>query len=194
MSQATGLPIALLGLRCVGKTTVGRALGAALGVPAIDLDARVAERAGFADAAGLIRERGLPAFRAAEETELREVLRHAGPGGVGSGVRGGASTPGFVLSTGGGVVESVRAREVIRGAAYGVWLKAPVELLAERLRKDGGEASRPSVTGQGAAEELGVLEARRSPHFARAARLEIDVADLSIEAIVAAVRRSYSGR
>src|SRR6185295_5804500 len=67
------LRVFLTGFMGSGKTTVGRALGAALGWPFVDLDAEVE-----AGAAMTVREvfarRGEPAFRKLEHEALRQVL------------------------------------------------------------------------------------------------------------------------
>lgn len=157
--------VALVGPRCSGKSTVGRALADLFGVPLIDLDAEVL-RAANATAEGATRFHttgevlttwGEPAFRSIESQVLRDVLEQRSP---------------RVVATGGGAVLASRNRGLLARHARSVWLRVdPVEL-ARRMRAD--PTPRPSLTGADPAVEIEFVLAQRAPLYA-------EVSDLVLE-------------
>lgn len=155
--------VALVGLRCSGKTTVGELLAGRLGVPFVDLDREVllfARRAGLrADSVGeLIETASWARFRDLEAATLKKLVE---------------PTPRVVLATGGGVVERPDNRAWLVRATHAFYLDAPVDLLQERLRKD--PTVRPAVTeGGDPAAELPGLRARRDTLYRAVA---VDVVD-----------------
>ncbi|MEW6070972.1 MAG: shikimate kinase [Planctomycetota bacterium] len=169
--------VALVGLRCTGKTSVGRSLAVRLGRPFVDLDERTAARgraAGWtAPAAGdLLAAAGLAEFRRLEADALDEVLDAALAAGE----------P-IVLATGGGVVETPRCRGRLARDAVVAWLTAGVEELGRRLRSD--PTARPSLTGADPVAELAVLLKRRAPLFREVATWTIDCGDRGIDEVAA---------
>jgi shikimate kinase len=158
--------LALLGLRCSGKTTVGRALARALGVAFVDLDERTLElgrNAGWqADSAGELLLRAGPAdFRELESAALRRVLE---------------ASPRLVLATGGGVVERPDNRAWLARTARCIYLSVPNEVLAARLAADPTE--RPALLGgdpaQEPAQEIESLRARREPYYRDLAEIVLE--------------------
>ncbi len=184
--DAAPLPIALVGLRCSGKSTIGRELARQLSVPFLDLDDEVALIAGAESAGAVLEEMGLETFRRLESRALERVLTEARrPGGVG------------VLATGGGVVESPVNRQWLALSTRCVWLRAELEVLRERLRSD--PTSRPSLTGADPADELQLLRDRRAPLFEAVARMrqlydaEITLVDTELARVIAAARERAGG-
>jgi shikimate kinase len=181
-------PIALVGPRCVGKTTVGRRIAALLGVPFTDLDealaaawARGRAPAVAAPPAGALLERlGEPAFRALEAETLASLVGAPGP------------PAGLVLATGGGCVETPACRALLEKRCRSVWLTADVALLQRRLRAD--PAPRPSLTGADPALELPALVARRARHYRAVARARVAVDGLAPDAIARAVLAALESR
>lgn len=159
----TWLPVAaLIGLRCSGKTSVGRELARQLGAPFVDLDEALvadarAQGRGESVAGALLAAAGEPAFRELEARTLFGAL---------------ASRSACVLATGGGVVELEANRRVLAERAHCIWLRAPLAVLAQRLRRDA--LPRPALGGGDAADELAEQERRRDPHYAALAALELD--------------------
>ena len=119
-------PIALLGLRCAGKSTVGPLLARRLSRAFVDLDHEVLRFGGYAgsqaETPGDLLERiGLGRFRDLEAGVLKKLLE---------------PSPTLVIATGGGVVERADNRAWLRRVATCVWLSVPVDLLQERLARD----------------------------------------------------------
>ena len=85
----------------------------------------------------------------------------------------GSSSAGLcVLATGGGCVETPRARALLAERTVCLWLREDVARLAARLEADA--AHRPSITGAAPAAELAALEERRGPLYASLAHLSVD--------------------
>lgn len=171
MSSARNV-IALLGLRASGKTTLGRALAAELGLPFVDLDEELvhsARRAGIraANAGELLAREGEFLFRSFEADALRRVLE-AGPR--------------LVLATGGGVVERDDNRVWLARAARCVLLVVPPEILAARRAADG--TLRPALAGNDPREESELLWRRRAPWYRALATLELEFGGETPEALV----------
>jgi shikimate kinase len=162
-------PIALLGMRGAGKTTVGRVLARRLDRPFVDLDERTlvqGRRAGVragvraASVGELLRRAGRGRFRDFEAAALRAVLE---PGDT------------VVLATGGGVVEREDSRVWLERAARSVFLSVPVEILAERLRRD--PTDRPALAGADVLRELPLLLAAREPLYRSLAECVVECGD-----------------
>ncbi len=149
----------LLGLPGSGKSSVGRAAALRLGVAFIDTDEALEAQEGIA-AGTLMRRDGVDLFRAKELSVLRDAL---------------ASTA--VVATGGGVVTTVAARELLENEQC-VWLRARTQDLVRRVR--GGD--RPLLEG-GVRERLSALAAERNPLYSQLARHQVNAAQ-SIEVIV----------
>jgi 3-dehydroquinate dehydratase/shikimate dehydrogenase len=142
--------IVLVGMRGAGKTAVGEALAAATERPLLDTDRMVEQRAGR-KVAEIFAAFGEAAFRLMEKDAVASALRGTGT----------------VVALGGGAVQHLQG--VPPGAAV-VWLRAPREVLMERIRGSG----RPSLRGRPAEEEIGELLAAREPLYAALATLTVD--------------------
>jgi shikimate kinase len=158
-------PIALVGLRCAGKTAVGRELALLLRRPFVDLDAELlsfGRRSGYrAGSTGeLLEVAGRARFRDLEATALRMQLEPQTE---------------IVLAAGGGLVERKDNRVWLRRSATTVWLDARDDTLLARLGAD--PAARPSLTGLGPGPELGLLRARRGPLYEEVAALRLATDD-----------------
>jgi shikimate kinase len=145
--------VVLVGMMGAGKTSVGRRLASTLSVTFRDADAEIELAAGCT--INEIFERfGEPAFRAGERKVIARLL----------------AEPPHVLATGGGAFMDPETRAHIHQAAISVWLKAPVELLLERvMRKD----TRPLLRNTDSRAALERLLREREPVYAQA--------DLTIE-------------
>jgi len=120
--QAAGIiptrTVALVGLMGAGKTTVGRRLAQALGLPFADADLEIAAAAGRSVEA-IFAEHGECEFRRGERQVIARLL--AGPV--------------HVLATGGGAFIDARTRALMKERAISIWLKAPLDVLMKRVGK-----------------------------------------------------------
>lgn len=157
-------PLVLVGMRGVGKTTLGRALVARTGAAFVDIDERFV--ASHGPIAAFVAAHGWPAFRAREAELVAASLQ-----------------PNTVVATGGGAVTVERTRSLLRERARVLWLEAPVDVLRSRLANDA--AQRPSLTGASVIDELAAVLAERTPLYAEVAHVRVD-ATLPPDALVAA--------
>lgn len=155
--------IVLVGMMGSGKTTVGRALAARLGMPYWDNDVALEDRTG-SDARTLVECLGAGAEHALEGSLLERVLD------------GGTAT---VIAAAGSAVLDPRLRARLHGE-WTVWLRGRPETLAARVR---GGGWRPFLDGDAAAT-LRHLAAERAPLYAEVASATVDVDGLSPGAVV----------
>jgi shikimate kinase len=163
--------IVLVGLMGSGKSSIGRRLAAALGMPFRDADAEVEAAAGQT-IPEIFASLGEPAFREGERRVISRLL----------------DEPPHVLATGGGAFMNDETRALIQQKAISVWLKAEIEVLARRVaRKD----NRPLLAGRDPVQVLSDLAAVRYPIYAQA-DITVETGDTphkaSVDAVIAALR------
>ena len=143
-STQVGL-VALLGLRGAGKSTIGRLAAGKLAVPFIELDERVAARAGLS--LGQIFEiHGADYYRRLEREELQRLATSGAPG---------------VVATSGGIVADRATFALLRREARTIWLKAKPQDHWGRVVAQGD--ARPMADRSDAMNELrALLRARRA--------------------------------
>lgn len=182
MPSRDELPIVLVGLRGVGKTTVGRLLAVALHRRFQDLDDEIVRNAaerGLArpgsGAGEFLARHGLGEFRALEAATLETCLATSRPS---------------VLASGGGVVEQASNRASLRERAVCVWLQAAPELLAARV--DADTAQRPALVSGGSLVEAHELWLRRESWYREVAMIDVDCGAQSPEEVAATVLKRLS--
>jgi shikimate kinase len=191
--------IALIGLRCSGKTSVGTELARILRWPFIDLDREIERlyartkdaRTGEA-ATGDSRPNPSSPTRATTTPKTPPALaRPSTPTLKTAGeILQSQGEPAFralesealteilrretrcVLATGGGVVEREENRRLLAEQAVCVWLRVEASELARRMRAD--PTPRPSLTGEDPAREIPKLALRRDPLYAALAHTTVD--------------------
>ena len=140
--------VVLVGMMGSGKTAIGRALAARLGVPFLDSDAEI-EKAANATIAEIFERDGVDFFRDRETEVLSRLL---------------TGTP-CILSTGGGAFTLERNRDAIARKGVAVHLDAGLDLLWERVRhKD----TRPLLKTDDPRGTLAAIYAERQPIYALA--------------------------
>lgn len=160
--------VVLVGMMGAGKTAVGTVLARVLGVPFLDSDAEIVKAANMSIAE--IFERDGEAFFRARESEVIARLMAAPQKGI--------------LSTGGGAFLREENRAVIAEGGIAVWLRAPVELLWQRVRhKD----SRPLLRTENPRATLAELSRVREPAYALAGLVVESDAESSVEETAARV-------
>jgi shikimate kinase len=139
-----------------GKSSVGRRLAAKLGCAFRDADSEIETAAGCS-ISEIFDRFGEPAFRDGERKVIARLL---------------GEEP-HVLATGGGAFINAETRVRIKESAVSVWLKAPVELLLQRV---GRRDTRPLLRQGDPREILEKLLAERGPIYAEA-ELTVDSED-----------------
>ncbi len=142
-------PVVLIGLMGAGKTKIGQALAERLGLPFVDSDAVIVERAGMS-VADIFSTQGEAAFRAMEREVIAELL---------------AGAP-CIIATGGGAVMTPGTDALIFGKSLSLWLKAELPVLLERVSPN--LAKRPLLTTGDPADILQGLMDKRYPVYGRA--------------------------
>jgi shikimate kinase len=148
-------------------TSVGRVLARELGWSYHDNDELVRRRTGRG-VAELLAEQGERALRVAEEQALRDALAAPVPA---------------VLTVAAGTAAAPTTRGLL-GDTFVVWLRAEPSTLARRV---GSASGRPWLHGD-PETVLRRLDAARRGAFGRLADLVVDVDDLDVASIVAAIR------
>ncbi len=132
----------------VGKSSIGRRLATALGLPFRDADTEIEAAAGqtISDIFTLF---GEAAFRDGERRVIGRLL----------------DEPPHVLATGGGAFVQDETRKLIKQKAISVWLKADLQVLARRVaRRD----HRPLLIGKDPMTVLKAHVRERYPAFEQA--------------------------
>ena len=147
----------LIGYRCTGKTTLGKALARRLDWSFVDTDRKVVETAGVS-IARMVKRHGWPFFRQQERKALQTVS---------DGDR-------QVVATGGGVVLDDRNIVAMKNAGKVVWLTASEKTIQARMLYDEATAgNRPALTGQGLIAEIHSVLTQRKPLYEKAADFQI---------------------
>lgn len=143
--------VALVGMMGAGKTSIGKRLAARLDVPFADADHEIEEAAGMS-VAEIFAKFGEPYFRDGERRVIARLL---------------AEKP-LVLATGGGAYMDDVTRATMKGTAFTIWLRAPIEILLGRVRKRQGDQTRPLLANNDMRDTLERLLAVREPIYATA--------------------------
>ena len=143
-----GRNIVLIGMMGAGKTSVGRRLATALGLPFVDADAEI-ERAANLTVAEIFSTYGEDHFREGERKVIARLLAD-GP---------------KVISTGGGAFMNDETRAGIGRLAISIWLKAALPLLMQRVQR---KANRPLLSENDPEAVLKRLLAVREPVYSTA--------------------------
>jgi len=162
--------IALVGMMGVGKSSVGRRLAARLDVPFRDADSEIEAAAGCS-INEIFDRYGEVAFRDGERKVIARLL----------------GLPPHVLATGGGAYIDDEIRDLVKRTAISVWIKAPLELLVERVQR---RDTRPLLRNGDPREIIARLLEEREPIYAEA-DIHIESEDgphgLQVERIIAAL-------
>jgi len=163
-------PVALLGLRGAGKSTLGAKLAASVNVPFVELDREVEKEAG-APLAEVFAMYGQDAFRRFERRALERVL---------------SEHPRAVIATGGSLVTDPGTYELLLERCRCVWLKASAQEHMSRVLAQGD--LRPFKGRSAALDEIRKLLADRERLYSRAAAV-LDTSGKGVRQCLTELRR-----
>jgi XRE family aerobic/anaerobic benzoate catabolism transcriptional regulator len=163
-------PIALIGLRGAGKSTLGAKLAASLSLPFVELDREVEKEAG-APLAEVFAMYGQDAFRRFERRALERVL---------------AEQPRAVIATGGSLVTDPGTYELLLERCRCIWLKASAQEHMARVLAQGD--TRPFKGRSAALDEIRKLLADRERLYGRATAV-VDTSGKSARQALAELKR-----
>ena len=175
--------ILLIGMKHVGKSTIGRTLAYRHDRPFIDLDDEIIRVAAAETTRPLARARdvyetlGEERFRRIEAERLAAVCADAASGNA-------------VIALGGGALEDEVAADVLSGAGAIVYLREDPRRLWRRVSRTGVPAYLRSRDPE--SEFLGVAE-RRDRRFREIATAVVELSGGSVEEAVARVETALSG-
>lgn len=161
------MSILLIGFMGAGKSTVGKALGEAVGKPFCDLDQLIEESCQMT-IPELFNQKGESAFRQAETKALKKVLQKD-----------------LVIACGGGIVLESVNQELLVNHPKVVYLQAKPEALFHRIQQD--EKNIRPLADEKSIEELQTILKSRLPLYESAASIQVDTSGKSPERITAEI-------
>ena len=171
--DAVEKPIALIGLRGAGKSTLGTKLAASLSLPFVELDREVEKEAG-APLAEVFAMYGQDAFRRFERRALERVL---------------AEQARAVIATGGSLVTDPGTYELLLERCRCIWLKASAQEHMARVLAQGD--TRPFKGRAAALDEIRKLLADRERLYGRAGTA-VDTSGRSVRQALADLKKAVA--
>jgi shikimate kinase len=141
--------VVLVGMMGSGKSSVGKRLGARLGLPFVDADTEIETAAGMT-IPEIFAQRGESEFRDGERRVISRILATRAP---------------LVLATGGGAFMNADTRARIAELGVSIWLKAEFDVLMRRVRK---RSNRPLLQTADPEATMHRMLAEREPVYALA--------------------------
>lgn len=170
--------IIITGPRASGKTTVGRILAKQMDRSFLDTDELIENQEGIS-IGEMVNLYGWSYFRFLEKDIISSIsnLNH------------------FVISVGGGAILDPENRDVLKKNGFIIFLTAKPDILANRMRKDSSTSKRrPSLTEEGALEEIKNVLSQREHIYKKFSDLEIDTSNLEVNEIVNHIFIKLKGR
>ena len=150
--------IYLIGYRCSGKTTLGRALAQRLGWPFVDMDDVIVAESGTS-IADMVAAKGWDYFRAEELSLLKRISHQQRQ----------------VVGTGGGVILDPQNIRIMQNSGKLAWLRCRAETVRRLLLRDARTAElRPALTDKGLLAEIEETLQARQPLYQAAMDVVLD--------------------
>jgi len=166
-------PIALIGLRGAGKSTLGAKLAASMSLPFVELDREVEKEAG-APLTEVFAMYGQDAFRRFERRALERVL---------------AEQPRAVIATGGSLVTDPGTYDLLLERCRCIWLRASAQEHMARVLAQGD--TRPFKGRSAALDEIRKLLADRERLYGRAGSV-VDTSGKSVRQALAELKKAVA--
>ncbi len=161
----------LIGYRCTGKTSVGKALADALGLFFVDVDHLLVKEEGK-PITELTAQKGWNYFRRREKEILQSICKQDGQ----------------VVATGGGVVLDPDNVAIMKKSGRLIWLQASPQIIRERMLVDQMTAAqRPALTSHGSLNEIESILKERISFYKTAMDFSIDTDGKKIEDIAMSI-------
>lgn len=170
--------VVLVGMMGSGKSSVGKRLGARLGLPFVDADTEIETAAGMS-IPDIFAQRGETEFRDGERRVIARILTTRSP---------------LVLATGGGAYMNAETRARIAELGISIWLKADFDVLMRRVRK---RSNRPLLRTADPEGTMRRILTEREPVYAQADITLIssdDPQEVVVDAALAELERVTSAR
>ncbi len=164
--------IFLVGPRGSGKSTIGKLLSKRLNLDFIDSDELI-EKEYKTTISDIVNEKGWSFFRKIEKETLFKICNISHP---------------LVVATGGGIVLDKENRELLKKSGLVFYIKVPVPVLVERLKKDKDLSSRPPLTDLSLEKEVEKVLEEREPLYESVSDYTID-GDKDIDEVVEEIER-----
>jgi XRE family aerobic/anaerobic benzoate catabolism transcriptional regulator len=168
-------PLALVGLRGAGKSTIGAQVAELLKAPFVELDLAIEEAAGL-PLSQIFEIHGDSYYRRLERAAVERLIKKG-------------ARP-SVVAAGGGIVMHTEAWPLLKRRARTVWLRAKPEEHYQRVMEQGD--LRPMQNRPAAMAELHSILELRSPRYAEA-ELTVDTSALGLDGSVARIVRWIQG-
>ncbi len=178
MPRRIDMNIYLIGYRCTGKTTLGRALAERLSRPFVDMDDALTAAEGRS-ITEIVQAHGWDHFRELEKTLLQRL----------------ACRQDLVVGTGGGIILAEENRRILRDSGKVVWLRCRPETIERLMTADPrSREMRPSLTAGGLREEIATTLAAREPLYRETMDIALETDDFDINrlcsAMISALRKT----
>lgn len=159
--------IALVGIRGVGKSTLGPVLAERLSAPFVELNREIEKEAGLG-VSEIFTVYGQHGYRVIERRCLERII---------------VNHPRVVLATAGGIVAETATYELLLSSFFTVWLKASPEVMFERvLAQHDARIASPELRHEALENIERTLEARR--HLYELAPATFDTSGKTLEQII----------
>ena len=168
----------LIGYRCSGKTTVGKAIAKTIDWSFVDSDIEVIKICGKS-IKDIIDTEGWESFRRKERSTLKYI----------------STKDRQVVATGGGVVLDADNIKAMKTCGTVIWLGASAATIQKRMLQDKNSGHfRPALTDQGRIEEIEGMLLERKPYYQSASDFFIHTDNVPVNEITQKIIKKLNKR